>query len=116
MKRNSDSVGTSGSSSEWSEQFCDFIRCCLIKNFKMRPKARNLLQHEFLKTRNWNRMNGGSTGSRIAPFQIPNDDNIDEGNDRNASQVTTGSDKYAYIRELQPSLESAEVHNNFLIK
>mmetsp|Transcript_14040 Transcript_14040/g.19494 ORF Transcript_14040/g.19494 Transcript_14040/m.19494 type:complete len:390 (-) Transcript_14040:726-1895(-) len=48
MKRDS-----TGSSSEWSEQFCDFIRCCLIKNFKMRPKARNLLQHEFLKTKNW---------------------------------------------------------------
>jgi myosin III len=34
---------------DWSFQFNDFIANCLIKDFEMRPFARALLEHPFLK-------------------------------------------------------------------
>jgi hypothetical protein len=34
---------------DWSFQFNDFIANCLVKDFEMRPHARALLEHPFLK-------------------------------------------------------------------
>uniref|UniRef100_A0A3Q3JMB8 non-specific serine/threonine protein kinase n=1 Tax=Monopterus albus TaxID=43700 RepID=A0A3Q3JMB8_MONAL len=33
----------------WSDNFNDFIRKCLIKDFELRPNVLDLLQHEFIK-------------------------------------------------------------------
>eukprot|EP00467_Chlorarachnion_reptans_P015622 CAMPEP_0114509562 /NCGR_PEP_ID=MMETSP0109-20121206/13281_1 /TAXON_ID=29199 /ORGANISM="Chlorarachnion reptans, Strain CCCM449" /LENGTH=399 /DNA_ID=CAMNT_0001688733 /DNA_START=170 /DNA_END=1369 /DNA_ORIENTATION=+ len=86
--------------SEWTEEYCDFIRCCLIKNFKMRPSATTLLQHDFLKVRNWNSMNGRSSGSHL--LHDPNleaSSNLEE-TDRTGHARTASVDKYAYVREM----------------
>ncbi|GAB5353009.1 hypothetical protein AAMO2058_000001600 [Amorphochlora amoebiformis] len=51
----------------WSEDFCDFIRCCLIKDAQMRPLASKLKTHTFMHIRNWSSMNGRSSYQPSGP-------------------------------------------------